>query len=238
MSSADICSSATVAGGVSGDDPADLRVGQRAAVAFGPQDVDGGVCWLITPVSRSRTGAGATVRGRTGRTGRTGPAAWQDRSVTATLKAAGLGAGFGARTLFTGLDLVVAPGDVVGLVGANGAGKSTLLRLLAGIDAPADGRVTLSPDRRHRRLPAAGGRAARRRDGGRAPRAAHRGRRRPAAARRRDRGADRRRHRAPTTRYAGRPWTAGWRSAAPTWTSRTDAVLADLGSTVDPSSCR
>ncbi len=65
--------------------------------------------------------------------------------MTATLVARGLAGGHGHRTLFSGLDLTVAPGDVVGLVGANGAGKSTLLRLLAGVDAPQDGRVLLSP---------------------------------------------------------------------------------------------
>lgn len=56
-----------------------------------------------------------------------------------------LSAGHGDRVLFSGLDLVVAPGDVIGLVGANGAGKSTLLRLLAGLDTPVDGAVRLSP---------------------------------------------------------------------------------------------
>jgi ATPase subunit of ABC transporter with duplicated ATPase domains len=65
--------------------------------------------------------------------------------VSATLVAKGLGAGHGDRVLFSGLDLVVAPGDVVGLVGVNGAGKSTLLRTLAGLDAPAGGAVRLSP---------------------------------------------------------------------------------------------
>jgi ATPase subunit of ABC transporter with duplicated ATPase domains len=65
--------------------------------------------------------------------------------MSATLQATGLSAGHGARILFSGLDLVVAPGDVVGLVGANGAGKSTLLRLLAGEDVPEEGRVTVSP---------------------------------------------------------------------------------------------
>jgi ATPase subunit of ABC transporter with duplicated ATPase domains len=66
-------------------------------------------------------------------------------AVSATLVARGLTAGHGARVLFSDLDLVVAPGDVVGLVGVNGAGKSTLLRTLAG-ELPAEsGSVTVSP---------------------------------------------------------------------------------------------
>ncbi|MFC9428199.1 ABC-F family ATP-binding cassette domain-containing protein [Streptomyces sp. NPDC056987] len=65
--------------------------------------------------------------------------------MTATLVAKDLAAGHGDRSLFSGLDLVVAPGDVIGLVGANGAGKSTLLRLLAGLDTPEDGALRLSP---------------------------------------------------------------------------------------------
>lgn len=65
--------------------------------------------------------------------------------MVATLVAQGLAGGHGHRTLFEALDLTVAPGDVVGLVGANGAGKSTLLRILAGDLAPQAGRVTLAP---------------------------------------------------------------------------------------------
>ncbi|MFF9124114.1 ABC-F family ATP-binding cassette domain-containing protein [Streptomyces sp. NPDC014889] len=65
--------------------------------------------------------------------------------MTATLVAKNLAAGHGDRALFAGLDLVVAPGDVIGLVGANGAGKSTLLRMLAGLSTPEQGEVTLSP---------------------------------------------------------------------------------------------
>ncbi|MFE7665877.1 ABC-F family ATP-binding cassette domain-containing protein [Streptomyces celluloflavus] len=65
--------------------------------------------------------------------------------MSATLVAKDLAAGHGERVLFSGLDLVVAPGDVIGLVGANGAGKSTLLRLLAGLDTPEDGGLALSP---------------------------------------------------------------------------------------------
>ncbi|MEN0022948.1 MAG: ABC-F family ATP-binding cassette domain-containing protein [Microbacterium sp.] len=65
--------------------------------------------------------------------------------MTATLVAQNLAGGHGHRILFEGVDLTVAPGDVVGVVGANGAGKSTLLRLLAGVDAPMDGTVSLAP---------------------------------------------------------------------------------------------
>ncbi|WP_371675726.1 ABC-F family ATP-binding cassette domain-containing protein [Streptomyces sp. NBC_01276] len=65
--------------------------------------------------------------------------------MTATLVAKDLTAAHGERTLFAGLDLVVAPGDVIGLVGVNGAGKSTLLRMLAGLDTPETGELRLSP---------------------------------------------------------------------------------------------
>ncbi|MBB4895340.1 ATPase subunit of ABC transporter with duplicated ATPase domains [Streptomyces olivoverticillatus] len=65
--------------------------------------------------------------------------------MSATLVVKDLAAGHGDRTLFSGLDLVVAPGDVIGLVGANGAGKSTLLRLLAGLATPDGGTLRLSP---------------------------------------------------------------------------------------------
>ncbi|MFI7076803.1 ABC-F family ATP-binding cassette domain-containing protein [Micromonospora sp. NPDC049903] len=65
--------------------------------------------------------------------------------MSATLIAKDLAAGHGERTLFTGLDLVVAPGDVIGLVGPNGAGKSTLLRTLAGLLPVEAGSVAVSP---------------------------------------------------------------------------------------------
>src|SRR4051794_1488906 len=65
--------------------------------------------------------------------------------MSATLVARGLAAGHGDRVLFADLDLVVAPGDVIGLVGVNGAGKSTLLRTLAGELVPEQGEVRRSP---------------------------------------------------------------------------------------------
>ena len=65
--------------------------------------------------------------------------------MSATLVAKNLAGGHAHRTLFDALDLTVAPGDVVGVVGANGAGKTTLLRILAGDLAPVEGTVSTAP---------------------------------------------------------------------------------------------
>ncbi|WP_166908258.1 ribosomal protection-like ABC-F family protein [Mycobacterium sp. DL440] len=65
--------------------------------------------------------------------------------MTATLVAKNVAGGFAHRTLFEGVDLTVAAGDVIGVVGVNGAGKSTLLRILAGDLEPLDGTVSVAP---------------------------------------------------------------------------------------------
>jgi ATP-binding cassette, subfamily F, member 3 len=58
------------------------------------------------------------------------------------LSARGLTKSFGGRAVLTGLDLDVAPGARIGVLGPNGGGKSTLLRILAGLEAPDAGAVT------------------------------------------------------------------------------------------------
>ena len=67
--------------------------------------------------------------------------------MAATLHVSDFGAAQGARQLFSGLTVTIAPGNVWGLVGANGAGKSTLLTALAGLptSAEVEGRTTLAP---------------------------------------------------------------------------------------------
>ncbi|MFJ8595390.1 ATP-binding cassette domain-containing protein [Streptomyces sp. NPDC093598] len=61
------------------------------------------------------------------------------------LRNAGRRYGLRGPWVLRGVDLVVAPGRLVRIEGTNGSGKSTLLRLLAGIDAPSEGRVTGRP---------------------------------------------------------------------------------------------
>jgi sulfonate transport system ATP-binding protein len=53
----------------------------------------------------------------------------------------GVAKSFGTRHVLQQLDLHVAPGEFVALVGRSGCGKSTLLRLIAGLDAPSAGQV-------------------------------------------------------------------------------------------------
>ena len=65
--------------------------------------------------------------------------------MSATLVAKDLSGGHAHRTLFSNLSFTVAPGDVIGVVGANGAGKSTLLSLLAGASTPQGGTVSTAP---------------------------------------------------------------------------------------------
>lgn len=50
----------------------------------------------------------------------------------------------GPLTILADINLNIAPGESVAIVGASGAGKSTLLALLAGLDEPSSGRVWLN----------------------------------------------------------------------------------------------
>ena len=65
--------------------------------------------------------------------------------MSATIRLHRVAAGHGAVELFSGLDLVVADGDVIGLVGPNGSGKTTLLRMIAGLVPPLAGTIDVAP---------------------------------------------------------------------------------------------
>jgi len=55
----------------------------------------------------------------------------------------GLRKAFGAQQVLQGVDLDVAPGEVVGLIGPNGAGKTTLMSCLLGFLFPDHGEITI-----------------------------------------------------------------------------------------------
>jgi branched-chain amino acid transport system ATP-binding protein len=60
------------------------------------------------------------------------------------LEVRGLVVRYGSATALDGVDLDVAAGEMVALVGANGAGKSTLVNALSGILRPAAGKIRLA----------------------------------------------------------------------------------------------
>ena len=60
------------------------------------------------------------------------------------ITAEGLTKRYGSKTAVDGISFTVRPGAVTGFLGPNGAGKSTTMRMIAGLDAPTAGRVTVS----------------------------------------------------------------------------------------------
>ena len=65
----------------------------------------------------------------------------------------GIAKGFGARTLFSGVEAKVTGGERIALVGDNGTGKSTLIRMLMGEEVPDEGRIRFGPAIRTAYLP-------------------------------------------------------------------------------------
>ena len=62
-------------------------------------------------------------------------------SINALINARGVSLTRGTKPLFDALNLSIAKGDRIALVGHNGSGKSSLLALLAGADGPDDGEI-------------------------------------------------------------------------------------------------
>ncbi len=77
-----------------------------------------------------------------------GPAAAAGIAVSLS----GVSKAYGERRVLDALDLAIAPGEFIAIVGRSGCGKSTLLRLLAGLEASDGGGIALDgePLARHR----------------------------------------------------------------------------------------
>jgi len=70
-----------------------------------------------------------------------------DAPTGVAVRARGLTRRFGSRTVIDALNLDIAPGEFVALIGRSGCGKSTLLRILANLDDDIEGEVIV-PERR------------------------------------------------------------------------------------------
>ncbi|KRG88358.1 lipoprotein ABC transporter ATP-binding protein [Stenotrophomonas daejeonensis] len=75
----------------------------------------------------------------------------ENTRMESVIRAEGLGKTYAEGKMhtpvFDGLELDVAPGETVAIVGASGAGKSTLLHLLGGLDTPTVGEVYVAGQR-------------------------------------------------------------------------------------------
>lgn len=63
--------------------------------------------------------------------------------MTPVLEVTGVGFAYGEVRVLESIELSVAPGDFLGIIGPNGSGKTTLLRIMLGLLAPSTGRVRL-----------------------------------------------------------------------------------------------
>lgn len=72
------------------------------------------------------------------------PRLWYNRFIMIILSAQNIKKSFGVNEVLTGASLTVQDGRRLGLVGANGSGKSTLMKIIAGLDTPDSGAVTMA----------------------------------------------------------------------------------------------
>jgi simple sugar transport system ATP-binding protein len=63
------------------------------------------------------------------------------QTASPAIEARGISKRFGHVTALSGVDLRVAQGEVLGVVGDNGAGKTTLMKILSGLHPPTEGQV-------------------------------------------------------------------------------------------------
>ena len=75
-------------------------------------------------------------------------------TVVPRVELRGIRKSFGTTDALRGVDLHLAPGEVLGLVGDNAAGKSTLSKILSGAEVPDEGEIRVDGDLVHFKSPA------------------------------------------------------------------------------------
>ena len=69
---------------------------------------------------------------------------YADPSATPVVEIAGLRKRFGQNEVLKGIDLQVAPGEVIAIIGRSGSGKSTLLRCINGLETFDSGSLAVA----------------------------------------------------------------------------------------------
>ena len=99
-----------------------------------------------TPANRGHNGSASNSSGHNG-SGQNGSRRhWpglQSPPVRDTVRVRGLSRSFGPERVLSDLDLDIASGEFVALIGRSGSGKSTLLRALAGLDQQVSGELAV-----------------------------------------------------------------------------------------------
>ena len=70
-------------------------------------------------------------------------------SASGSVELRGIVKRHGSVTALHGIDLEIRPGEFFALLGPSGSGKTTTLRVLAGLETPDQGSVTLEIGRAH-----------------------------------------------------------------------------------------
>ena len=65
-----------------------------------------------------------------------------------SLSLRGVGKAYGGRSVLSGIDLQLAPGEFAAVIGRSGCGKSTLLRTIAGLETVSEGSIVVGEDGR------------------------------------------------------------------------------------------
>jgi branched-chain amino acid transport system permease protein len=99
---------------------------------------------ILTPDGIAGLIGRAFARGRQGARPPPTPVRLQG-SRSATLEARSLTKRFGGVLALDGVDLVIEPGQILGLIGPNGSGKTTLANVISGLVSPDDGVMRLGP---------------------------------------------------------------------------------------------